>query len=418
MDAWGAALRGDMSTLREALDKDDTLIDRGQAGGLFDSRTLLMCAASKGHLDLVRELLRRGARRDIKDKRGQSAAALAQKQGHDSVSSLIEAHSPTCAWTESGSADQQKQGVGVSAASSQSKRARDAAQPSLTESATCSSERSGPSEKRGCEESAGSSQSKRARDSARPSLATQPGLHLKSATQVVSERPGSSSKRGREESTAAEPVQKRAHIDTVSRLVQLALNNSMDELLACVDADPSLLDRAQEGGMFDSRTLLMCAASRGHEQLVRRLLGRGADASRVDKRGSTALALARRQGHGQVADTIESWRHGAEVAATPGEAELLTHGNVCEEAMTSIGGGSRVDAETITLAACAHDTVVHEDEVVAVEAQQEQVNLDCGADASVGAAEEESNIVDAILNGEASDDDILFSDEALLEGVQ
>jgi len=75
---------------------------------------------------------------------------------------------------------------------------------------------------------------------------------------------------------------------------------------AALDADASLLERPQVGGIFDSRRLLHGAAARGHEALVRLLLARGADAGAVDKRGATAASLAVKQGHAHVAALLEA----------------------------------------------------------------------------------------------------------------
>ena len=78
---------------------------------------------------------------------------------------------------------------------------------------------------------------------------------------------------------------------------QLALNGQLEEVCAAVHADPALLQRPMSGGLFDSRTLLHCAAARGQEALTRALLELGADPSIADKRGMTAVALAKKQGH-------------------------------------------------------------------------------------------------------------------------
>ena len=84
-------------------------------------------------------------------------------------------------------------------------------------------------------------------------------------------------------------------------LISHALAGSLAPLEAALDADPSLLDTPQAGGMYDSRTLLQCAASKGHEGVVAALLARGANVAAVDKRGATAAALATSQKHAGVA---------------------------------------------------------------------------------------------------------------------
>ena len=53
-------------------------------------------------------------------------------------------------------------------------------------------------------------------------------------------------------------------------------------------------------------TLLMWAAAYGHEQTVRMLLERGADASLRDDRGKTALAIAREQNQAAVVDLLKA----------------------------------------------------------------------------------------------------------------
>ena len=91
------------------------------------------------------------------------------------------------------------------------------------------------------------------------------------------------------------------------------MNGAVAAVEAALDADPSLLETAQVGGLFDSRRLLHCAAARGHEAVVRALLARGAETGAVDKRGATAAALAAKQGHAHVAALLEA---GAAVTAS------------------------------------------------------------------------------------------------------
>ena len=83
-------------------------------------------------------------------------------------------------------------------------------------------------------------------------------------------------------------------------IYQLAMNGKADALIGALDAEPSVLQRPQKGGLYDSRTLLHCAAGKGHEAVVRLLLERGADASAADKRGQTAADLAQKGGHAAV----------------------------------------------------------------------------------------------------------------------
>ncbi|KAK1255060.1 hypothetical protein MKX08_009055 [Trichoderma sp. CBMAI-0020] len=61
------------------------------------------------------------------------------------------------------------------------------------------------------------------------------------------------------------------------------------------------------------RTLLHCAASGGHQDMVELLLGHGADANAKDGRGGTTLMWAAAQGHQGVTDLLI--RHGVDVNA-------------------------------------------------------------------------------------------------------
>ena len=104
----------------------------------------------------------------------------------------------------------------------------------------------------------------------------------------------------------------------VAEVFREAMNGAVAAVAAALDADASLLERPQVGGIFDSRRLLHGAAARGHEALVRLLLARGADAGAVDKRGATAASLAAKQGHAHVAALLEAVASGvATVAAAP-----------------------------------------------------------------------------------------------------
>ncbi len=54
----------------------------------------------------------------------------------------------------------------------------------------------------------------------------------------------------------------------------------------------------------DGRTALMAAAATGHVETVQALLSGGADAALTDKDGKTALTLAEAEGHSDVADIL------------------------------------------------------------------------------------------------------------------
>ena len=52
------------------------------------------------------------------------------------------------------------------------------------------------------------------------------------------------------------------------------------------------------------QTSLICAAVKGHKDVVKLLLANGADVNARTRKGFTALSLATEQGHHQVADLI------------------------------------------------------------------------------------------------------------------
>ena len=105
--------------------------------------------------------------------------------------------------------------------------------------------------------------------------------------------------------------------------LKAALDGDVAAVSAALDADLGLLDRPHVGGMFDSRTLLQCAASRGHAELVAMLVRRGAALGAVDKRGNTAESLAQKQGHAHVVSILRDPAQADAVAPTPAE---VAHG--------------------------------------------------------------------------------------------
>jgi hypothetical protein len=80
-----------------------------------------------------------------------------------------------------------------------------------------------------------------------------------------------------------------------AEVLQATLHGDVGAVAAALDAAPGLVRVPLQGGLYDSRSLLHCAASKGHEPLVRALLARGADAAAADKRGVTASELAAKQ---------------------------------------------------------------------------------------------------------------------------
>ena len=90
----------------------------------------------------------------------------------------------------------------------------------------------------------------------------------------------------------------------LARAIVAATNGSSTTLLGLLDEEPTLLDTPAEAGLFRGRTLLMAAAAKGHAELTRALLARGANASLRDERDATAESLARKQGHAALADVL------------------------------------------------------------------------------------------------------------------
>ena len=250
MSLFQLSQNGALAQLVEALDKNPAALNEPQKGGLFDGRTLLMCAAAKGQIEVVKELLKRGADASIADKRGATAEALARKQNHEAVATLIatpslhEAGSPTL-HKELGFNDHNYWAAPLPAPAP-----APAAPPPPA-----------PGKKRSASD-ADDDNSKRAR----PANATPP-------------RDGPS-------------------------LAQAAQLGNLSAVCTLLDLNPSALNTPIVGGLFDGRTLLMCAASRGHKDLVVELIKRGADLSATDKRGATAESLARKQNQVEVADLL------------------------------------------------------------------------------------------------------------------
>ena len=386
------ALAGSLAPLEAALDADPSLLDTPQAGGMYDSRTLLQCAASKGHEGVVAALLARGANVAAVDKRGATAAALATSQGHAGVVALLAGGAvtpapapapapavpvaapppaaappapsvvPAALPEASGSSlasfvaalrlppavadvvsakleelgyDDPADYANLDAAEvSEIERDLLAAgiarghvgrvvrairvgggapppqqQPAPSASAPVGGGAAAPAP------APAPVGGKRQRDDDEtppaPPAAAQPAapaassssspLNPKAAaflpTKTATPDSGPDAKRQRP--VAASPAGQ-PPASTASALNH-ALAGSLAPLEAALDADPSLLDKPQAGGMYDSRTLLQCAASKGHEGVVAALLARGANVAAVDKRGATAAALATSQKHAGVA---------------------------------------------------------------------------------------------------------------------
>jgi ankyrin repeat protein len=84
-------------------------------------------------------------------------------------------------------------------------------------------------------------------------------------------------------------------------LFQCARLGLMDRLAALLDGDPSLVNARNEWG-----TALLEAAHQGRGDVVRLLLLRGADPAAVTSDGETAADVARRRGHAELADALDT----------------------------------------------------------------------------------------------------------------
>ena len=272
------ALNNRLKEVCAALDAEPTALDRCAVGGLFDGRTLLMCAAARGHEALVRELLRRGADPSVKDKRGATAESLARRQGHTQLAEAIASNA-----TRQQVVDDEPQPPSHN----------DPAVQRFIATASASGIKVEPGDADGA---VGGKRARVVESESLPPTGVRDAPAANKRARVLTETP----------------------IGLSTSLVQLALNNRLKEVCAALDAEPTALDRCAVGGLFDGRTLLMCAAARGHEALVRELLRRGADPSVKDKRGATAESLARRQGHTQLAEVVAFTDYGTAVSNAGG----------------------------------------------------------------------------------------------------
>jgi hypothetical protein len=100
--------------------------------------------------------------------------------------------------------------------------------------------------------------------------------------------------------------------------INLAAQGKLREVCAELDARPSMINATAKGGIFDSRTLIMVAAAKGHTELVRELLRRGADAAAKSNEGDTAASLASKKGHEAVAELLTSGGGGGDAVAAGG----------------------------------------------------------------------------------------------------
>ena len=206
------ALNNKLREVAAALDADPGAVNVPATGGLFDGRTLLMCAASRGHVELAEELLRRGADAAIAGRRNnETAESLARGQGHEKLGDILAAAAARGPQPQKGGAPQAQTG-GSGGGGMQVKRGRE--------------DSDGPSASIGADTAGGTSNPKKHKGGTAASL------------------------------------------PSAAALAQMAQLGNVGGLCRALDADPGAINRPAVGGLFDGRTLLMCAASRGHAALV------------------------------------------------------------------------------------------------------------------------------------------------------
>lgn len=86
----GAAVAGRLEVVRYLIEKG---ADPNKRAGILES-TPLICAAEMGHAEIVDLLLARGADPTPKDKKGQSALILAERNGHKQIGELLRKAQP------------------------------------------------------------------------------------------------------------------------------------------------------------------------------------------------------------------------------------------------------------------------------------------------------------------------------------
>ena len=276
-----AASRGDESAVTQALAADPALLDRPCTEGLFASRTLLHCAAAKGHAALVKRLLALGADRDAHDKRGATALALARKQGHATVVELLEAPVLETSAPEPPAP--------APPAPAPPAPAPPAPEPPAAASVRACAPPTDPHPLRSAHQPGHApvdvpppeTSTKRSRDEAGGGGGREGegaveggGAHNGESPNPI---PAGSARSGSAAECIAPPPHKKSRApavgggsasggtSSVADPYQLALNGKWDALARLLDADPELLNRRCPTGLYAGRTLLQCAASKGHE---------------------------------------------------------------------------------------------------------------------------------------------------------
>ncbi|XP_020906516.1 cortactin-binding protein 2 [Exaiptasia diaphana] len=104
---------------------------------------------------------------------------------------------------------------------------------------------------------------------------------------------GSNSDAESDSATSSPQLGKRVTFSKYALLLAAAADNSVDELRALLDKDPSYINKPSSSG----QTPLHKAALNGHEDCVKLLIERGADVNFADKQGRTPMFLAWEKEH-------------------------------------------------------------------------------------------------------------------------
>lgn len=116
---------------------------------------------------------------------------------------------------------------------------------------------------------------------------------LKPALRRETSLGGYSSDAESDSNTSSPQLGKRVTFSKYALLLAAAADNSVDELRALLDKDPSYINKPSSSG----QTPLHKAALNGHEDCVKLLIERGADVNFADKQGRTPMFLAWEKEH-------------------------------------------------------------------------------------------------------------------------
>jgi ankyrin repeat protein len=278
----GAAEDGHTEVVELLLAHDPGLVDLPG----YEGRTALMAAAVNDRPELVRLLLAHGADPALREPEGTRALDWACQRGHQGIAELLLAHDPTL--------------LDLSGY----------AQRSSLIAAACN----GHAETVAWLLARGADARLRAHEGTRAlDWAAQEG-HLSVVERLLAHDPGLLDLPGFRERTALAAAADNGH----AQMVALLLARGSDARRRCTDGTHTLDWAAQNGheavvelllahdpDLLDlpgraERTALIAAAGGGHESLVARLLGLGADPRRRESDGTHALDWAAQKGHLEV----------------------------------------------------------------------------------------------------------------------